>query len=142
VPFFRRHIDDERAIDPSRARPLGEGRIAHDLDRVEIAHEHDRRLVVALAERTHHLQHIGQPHALGQCPFGGALDHWTIGHGIGEGYAQLDDIGAGCDHGVHQRHRGRRAGIAGRDEGNERGATARFEVFETLGDTAHRTNPS
>ncbi len=30
-----------------------------------------------------------------QRTLGGALNHWSIGHGIGEGYAQLDDRGPG-----------------------------------------------
>ena len=33
-----------------------------------------------------------------------ALDHRAVGHRVGERHAELDDVGAGLDQRVHQRH--------------------------------------
>jgi hypothetical protein len=75
-------------------------------------------------------------------PLGRPLDDRTVGDGIGEGHAQLDQIHAGGHHRVHQRngHGGRR--ITGGDEGYERGATPVAKLLEACGDSTHKTNPS
>jgi len=43
------------------------------LDRVRIAHQHDRRAAVTAPEFTHHGQNVGQPCAIGQGPVAGWL---------------------------------------------------------------------
>jgi hypothetical protein len=55
-----------------------------------------------LAEGAHHGQHLRQADA-GQGAVAGLLDHRAVGHGVGEGHAQLDHVGAGGHHAVHQR---------------------------------------
>ena len=51
------------------------------------------------------------------------LNDRPVGHRIGERHPELDDVGAGLDHRMHQRQRGIRAGVAGSDKWNQ-GLTA------------------
>ena len=49
-----RQVDDDQAVDAGRLG-VGEKSVdAVDVDRIVVAHQHDRRRVVALAERAHH----------------------------------------------------------------------------------------
>jgi hypothetical protein len=73
--LFGRIVDDEHAVDARLARAVGKCGDAHRLDRIRIAHEHDRRRIVALAKRPHHVQHGGEPDTLRQRALGGALDN-------------------------------------------------------------------
>ena len=140
--LLRRGIDHQDAIHPGGAGLLGEGGIAQDLDGIEIAHEDDGGRRVPLPELSHHLQDIAQPGMVGQGALAGALDHGAVGHGIGEGHAQLDEVGTGGDHGVHQGHGGGQVRVPRGDEGDEGGAAAGGQVGETSGDAAHRVRPS
>ena len=52
----------------------------------------------------------------------GGLDRGAVGHRISEGHAELDHVGAAFHERVEDRGGGGRRGIAGGDEGDERGA--------------------
>src|SRR5690606_40409288 len=69
-------------------------RSAADVDRIEIAHQHDRRFAVALAELAHEVEYRLHPDPAGQGPFGAALDHRAVGHRVGERHPELDQVGA------------------------------------------------
>ncbi len=58
------------------------------------------------------------------------LDGGAIGHGIGEGHAEFDDVGAGLGQALDDLERGLVVGIAGGHEGDERGAALRASVGE------------
>ncbi len=51
----------------------------------------------------HLLQHLHHADAQAQGLLAGFLDHRAIGHGVVKRHAQLDDVGTGFDHAVHQR---------------------------------------
>ena len=91
------------AVDTGLACARDEHFHAHRLDRVRIAHQNDRRLHVAPAERRDEIEHVVQAHALRQRTFGSALDHRAVGHRIGKRHAELDDVGAGVDERVDDR---------------------------------------
>jgi hypothetical protein len=137
LALFRRVVDDQHAVDTGRRGVGHEGLQAVAFHRVGIAHQHQRRGVVAGAELTHIGQHVAQADAVLQRPLAGALDDGTVGHGVGERHAQLDDIGAGLGHGQQQVDGGARMGIAGGDEGDQRLAALGLEMVESGGDAAH-----
>src|SRR3569832_444806 len=91
VTFFGRQVHREHAVDPGRRGGAGEFGVPHHLDRVEIAHEHHRRVAVVGAEGAHHLEHAAQAHVVRERAFAGLLDHGAIGHRVGERYAELED---------------------------------------------------
>jgi hypothetical protein len=93
--------------------------LAHALDRVGVAHQHDRRGRVGLAELGHPGQHLRQRNALRQRALGGALDHRAVGHRVRERHAELDHVGAASHEGVHQVDGQRGSRIAGGDERNQ-----------------------
>ena len=61
----------------------------------------------------------------------GELDGDAVGHRVGEGHAELDDVGAGRGQGGQDRGRGGEVGVAGGDEGHERGAALGSAGLET-----------
>ena len=58
------------------------------------------------------------------------LDRRAVGHGIGEGQAELDDVGPGLRQALEDRERGLRIRIAGHHIGDERGAAFRAALLE------------
>ncbi len=67
-----------------------------DVDRVVIAHQHNRRLVVGLARKlAHHVERLLHGLAGLQRADRGRLDRGAVGHRIGKRHAQLDHVGAG-----------------------------------------------
>ncbi len=139
--FLGRQVDDDQAVDPGRSGVVAEALGAVSIDRVVIAHQDHRRIRVLLAEFRHHLQRAGQGGAVLQSTLGGQLDHRPVGHRIGEGQAQFDQIGAGGRQPVEDRLGGGTVGIAGRDEGDQPGAAFLLERGETGGNPAHFTPP-
>ena len=96
--------------------------------RVGVSHEHHGRGDVALAERAHHAQYLHQADAQSQGAVAGFLDHGTIGRRVGERHAQLDDVGTGLGHAVHQFGGDVGERIAGRDIGNQGLAVLSLEL--------------
>ena len=118
-------------IRPSTPADFGVGEKlvdAVDVDRIVIAHQHQRRGVVVLAKPAHHRQRLLQGHAGLQRAQPRRLDRRTVRHRIGEGHADLDDVGAGLRQRLDDLERGRRIRIAGHQEGDE-GRAALFLQF-------------
>ena len=81
---------------------------AHRLDRIGVAHQHDRRAIVLAAELAPRSRaRRARPTPCLQRALARALDHRAVGHRIGERHAELDHVGARLDQRVHQRHGGR-----------------------------------
>ena len=60
----------------------------------------------------------------------GALDDGAVADGIGEGDAQLDEVGAASFQGFDEVGRAVRRGIAGRDVGDEAFTVLTFQAGE------------
>ena len=72
----------QKRIDPAR------------IDRVVIAHHHDRRAVIFFAQFAGILQRLFQVLPRLQRALAGQLDRRAICHGVGKGHPQFDDIDA------------------------------------------------
>ena len=130
--FFRRQIDHDHAV---RARCLGVGQKflhAIDIDRIVIAHQDDRRVGVLAAEIRDELEHAFQLHPGVQRAQARRLDRGAVGHGVAEGHADFDDVGASLGQRLEDLQRNRRVGIAAHDESDERGAVFRAAIGETF----------
>jgi hypothetical protein len=68
---------------------------AKGMDGVEIAHQDDRRGVVAAAEVGHQTQRLFQRHASRKRAERTVLDGRAIGHRVAERHAEFDEVGAG-----------------------------------------------
>jgi hypothetical protein len=114
--FLRRQIDDDQAIDAGGfcvdQKPVD----AVDIDRVVVPHQDQRCRGVVAAKRAHHGEGLLQGHARLQRAQAGRLDRRPIGHRIGEGHADLDDVGAGFWQRLDNCKRGRKVGIASHQE--------------------------
>ena len=120
--FFRRQIDDDQPVD---ARAFGirqETFHAVDIDRIVVAHEHDRRRVIAAAEVADQRQRALHVLPGGQRPQFRGLDRRPVRHRIGERHAKLDQVGAGLRQRLDDGERGLVVRVAGHDEGHQRGA--------------------
>ena len=117
--FLRRQIDNDQAIDTGGLGIGEELRNAIDIDRVIIAHQHDGRILVGLPERLHQPQRLLHVLAGGQGAQARRLNGRTIGHRIGEGHADLDQIGAGLWQAGDDLERCVVVRIAGRHKGDE-----------------------
>ena len=132
------HVHHDQAVDASCLGIGNELRHAVFMDRVEIAHQHQRRVVVVLAELANHLQGFQQVLLGAQCADIGQLDGRAIGHRVGEGHAQLDHIGAGGRQALEDRQRGVIAGVASGDEGHQGGAVLFFKLRKAGLQAAHQ----
>jgi len=83
--LFRRQVDGQHTIHAGGGGGIGKRRIAHDLDRIQIAHQHHRRGGILRTELAHHGQHVGQAGVMDQCPLVRLGDHRAVSHGIGNG---------------------------------------------------------
>ena len=125
--LLRRQIDDDQPID---AGGLGIGEKffdAVDVDRIVVAHQHDRRRLIAGAEFAHEakrLLHVGAGMKRAQTR---GLDRRTIGHWVRERHAELDHVGAGLRQRFEDCERRGFVGIARHGEGDERGAAILLE---------------
>ena len=137
-----RHVDGEHAVDADRAGLLGERRIAHGLDRVQVAHQDDRRILVALAELADEGQGLAQAHVVREGALAGALDHRAVGHRIGERHADLEHVGAGLDQRVQGGNGERRGRITRGDEWNQGRAASLAEGLELGSQSTHSAMPS
>ena len=116
-------IDDQQTID-ARARSVGAQPFASVMrDRVEIAEENQRNLRL-FANIGDHRENSRERAAAGQPACGGALIGGTVGHRIGKGHTQFDQIGAARFQFQNQTPRDIEVGIAGDDVGNECAVTA------------------
>ena len=81
-------------------------------------------------------QRLLQGHAVVQRPQAGGLDRRPVGHGIAEGHAQLDHIGAGRRQAFQDFQRGIEIRIAGGGEGDEAATAFLLQLGKALGDAA------
>ncbi|MNT60792.1 hypothetical protein D3C72_1983990 [compost metagenome] len=89
------HVDHDQAVNAGFLGLRDEARNAVMVDRVEVTHQHQWRVVVAFTELADHLQGFRQVLLGAQGADVGELDRRAIGHRIGEGHAQLDHVGTG-----------------------------------------------
>ena len=147
--FLGRVVHHEHAVHAGRGRVVHEGaagaarlvQLVIAFDRVRIAHQHDRRLVVGRAKCAHHGQHLAQPYAERQRLVAGLLDYGAVGGRVGERHAELDHVGAGLHHAVHQLRRDVGKREARRDVGNQRLAVLRLQRGKAGLNAAHAAPP-
>ncbi len=141
LALLGRVVHDEQAVDAGLGRIVHEAVLAVDLvvalHRVGVAHQHHGRGLVLLAELAHIGQHLHQAHAIGDGAVACLLDGGAVGHGVREGHAQLDHVGASLHHAVHQRRRDGREREACGDVGDQGLAAFFLEFGESRGDAAH-----
>jgi hypothetical protein len=137
VVVLRRQVDHDQAVDAGSLGVGDEALDAVDEDRVVVAHQHQRRALVAGAEFAHHLQGLGQRLLGPQRADIGELDGRTVGHRVGEGHAQLDHVGAGVRQALENLQGSLVVGVTGGDEGDQRGAVFLLEFGETVVQAAH-----
>ena len=133
-----RHVDHDQAID---ARLFGFGnktRHAIVVDRVEIAHQHQRSVVVTGTKLTNHLQGFCQVLLGAQRTDVGQLNRRAVGHRIGEGHAQLDHIGTRRRQALEDRQRSVVIRVTGRDKGHQRCAVLFLECGKARLQAAHQ----
>jgi hypothetical protein len=102
VVHFRRQVDDDQAIDAGIQRLVEE---THRRRRYRSGcnspsarsalHRRCLRKSRAICER------LGKRLATGERTLAGQLDRRTIGHRVGKGHAELDDVGAGLGQRLH-----------------------------------------
>ena len=85
-----------KPLTPARAASSGKSLEAEGEQRIQIAHEQQRRFRLA-AGRIELLENPAQRHALLQRHAARALDGHAVGHRIGERHADLDDVGRFAD---------------------------------------------
>ena len=83
-----------RLVAPSCGGVGGEALPAVRLEDRRVRHRDDRRVAHQLAGRGQTVEAPARAHAARECPLRGTLDHWPVGERIGEGEAELDDVGA------------------------------------------------
>ena len=71
----------------------------------------------------------------------GMLDRRAVRHGIGEGHAEFDHVGAGFGQTFEDGEGILKIGIARRDEGDESGAALRFQIVEAFFKARHSFTP-
>jgi hypothetical protein len=92
--FLRRQIDDDEPVD-TRAPGISEEALdAIDVDRIVVAHEHDRRRIVAAAKVADERERALHVLAGRERAQAGGLDRRPIGRRVGERHAQFDHVGA------------------------------------------------
>ena len=141
--MLRRQIDDDEPIGARRLGVGEEARHAIAVDRIVIAHKHDRRCVVAGAESAHDGERPAKRHAGAERAQARRLDRRPIRHRVGERHADLDEIGAGLGQACEERREGRGIGIAAGEICHEPGAAFAAERGEAPCDArlAHGAAP-
>ena len=139
IGLFRRQVDQDETVDTGGGGILAEALGAALVDEIVVAHQQDRRVVVAgfLAKATHHVEGRIDGDARLQRTLTGELDRRAVGHRIGEGHAEFDEIRAGRRQALQYLVADVEVGIAGRDVGDETGPFVGLESGEALGDAAH-----
>ncbi|MPL80197.1 hypothetical protein SDC9_26093 [bioreactor metagenome] len=114
-----RQVDDDQPVDTGLQRIGHELFAAAVIDRVIIAHHHDRRDIVGLAELGHHVERLLQGLTAVERALTGKLDRRAVRHRIGEGHAELDHVDARRGHPLHHRERGLDVRVSRHDIGDE-----------------------
>jgi hypothetical protein len=110
---------------------------------ISITHQHHRRGRVALTEFAHDHQRAVERHAALERTFAGFLDDRTIGHRIGKGHPQLNQVGAALDQRMQDAAHPVRMRIASGHERNQAAAACGLELGHARFDArAHSDMPS
>ena len=92
---LRRQVDDDQPVDAG-GLGIGEKALAAiGIDRVVVAHQHDRRVGVARAKGAHHGERLDHGLPGTKRAQRRHLDRRPLGHRIGERHAELDHVGTG-----------------------------------------------
>ncbi len=136
--MLRRHVDHDQAINAGFFRVGDELWHTVFVDRVEVTHQHQWCVVIALAELANHLQGFRQILLGFQRADVGQLNRRAVGHRVGEGHAQLDHVGAGRRQTLEDRQRGVITRVAGGDEGHQGRAVLFFQLRKAGLQAAHQ----
>ena len=139
--LLRRQIDDDDPVDPGGDGILRKTLRSVAVDRVVVAHQHDRGRLVGAAQLADERQGAPQGHALLQRALPRLLDSRAVGHRIRERHADLDQIGARRGEAAEQPGGGVGVGIARGQIGYETGATLLPQRREAPLDAAHSRTP-
>ena len=93
------------------------------------------------AELGDHGEGAGEGGAGGEAAEPRGLDGRAVGHGVGEGHADLDEVGAGGGHAAQDFHAGGGVGVVGFEEGDEGASALLLQGGEAGGDAAHGFEP-
>ena len=140
IILFRGQVDHDQPVDPGGLRVFEECGDAVGVDRVVVAHEDDGRLVVFLAEFGRHGEDAFQRLPGVERAEARLLDRWAVGHRVGEGEAQFDDVDAGGGEAAHDLKARLRRGVAGHDVGDEGGFARLRKVVEAICQSRHRSS--
>lgn len=108
---------------------LGE---AHAEDRVEIRKDNETGGLGVLTDFGGEFQNVLKPSSLLEGPLTGALDHGSIGDGVAEGDAELNDAGSGGDSGEDNFFGRSEIGVSAGDISDERGFAVEVEGHRQL----------
>jgi hypothetical protein len=136
VRLFDRGVGQQAAIDAGRGGVARQALQAVAEHRVQIGEQQERRFRT-LADFARDREHTRERGAGLQGALARALDHRTIGDGIGKRHAQLDQVRAAAQQRLDQRRRALRRGIARRDVGDETLAPGANPIFEHATDARH-----
>ena len=103
---------------------------------VHIAHEHEAGVEEALMI-PEPLHDACEAHAVGEHLAAGVFHDRSVSHGIGEGHADFDDVGAVLVEVAHVFPEGVLIGVAGGEEGDERVAARGNSVADFLFQNMH-----
>ncbi len=135
--FLRRHIHHDQTIGTGVHRIGDEAVNRIHVYGIVVAHKHYRCCVISFAELSNHGERLFHGLAALERPHGGRLDRRPISHGVGEGHANLDDIGARARQPLEHGERGLVVRVAGSDEGYEPSAALALQRGEFLVDPRH-----
>ena len=135
--FLRRDVHADHPVRASSRRVRGKLFKAIGEERIGVAHQHDGRVLVGLAEAFDEREHALERHAALKRADRGALDGRAVRHGIGEGHAKFQHVRALVGEALHHLQRGVRIGIPRHDIGDEACAVVRFQGGEGGGEAGH-----
>ncbi len=94
IGLFGGAVHHDQAIHAGVGGLLRKGLIAAAQQRIEVAHQDDRRIAILGAKTPYQSENRLHRRAVVQSAKRGALDRRTVRHGIGEGNAQFDQVRA------------------------------------------------
>ena len=93
--LLRRQVDHDQPVGTGGLGVRQEALVAVAVDRVVVAHQHDRHVGVGRAHPPDQLQRRGHARPGRERPQARRLDRRPVGHRIGERHADLDQVGTG-----------------------------------------------
>ena len=118
--FFGRQVGHDEAVGARGGGVRDVARHAVRQDGIDIAHQQERLRHAGRTQAGGQRQAAGQGHALLQRHLRRVLDRRPVGQRVGEGHAQLDQIGAGRGDRTHHRLGGGDVRVAEGEVGHQR----------------------